>query len=73
MPLLASIYVAYATAAREPEHEQLASFVENLTLHLPLAFVLAFMVYVLVTLAGMLLSRLRGSSFAATEQLCRRC
>jgi hypothetical protein len=70
--LLAGIHAAYATAVREWEHQQVAAFIEDLTLHLPLALVLTLIVYGLVTLVGLFLSRLEGSSFAATAQLCGR-
>jgi hypothetical protein len=69
MPLLAGVYEAYAVASPDLEHQQviawLATFVNKLALRLPLALILAIVVYGLVNVVGAVLLRLRRVSVAA--------
>jgi hypothetical protein len=68
MPLLAGLYEAYA-ASPALEHQQaiawLPTFVSQLALRLPLALILALVVYGLVTVVGAVLLRLHDVSIAA--------
>ena len=70
MPLLAGMYEAYAAASSGSSKHQhlitwLTNFVTELATRLPLTLILAFIVYVLVTLLGAIFLRLNGVSVAA--------
>jgi hypothetical protein len=62
MPLLAGVYEAYAVASPDLE---LTTFFSNLALRLPLALILAIVVYGLVSVVGAVLLRLHRVSVAA--------
>ena len=62
MPLLAGVYEAYAAASPEL---RLTTFFSNLALRLPLALILAIVVYGLVSVVGAVLLRLDRVSVAA--------
>jgi len=68
MPLLAWVYEAYAVASPDLEHQQiiawLTTFVNKLALRLPLALILAIVVYSVVSVLGAVL-------FAATSRVRR--
>ena len=68
MPLLAGIYDAY-TASGGLDHDQslgwVTAFFSELALRIPLALILAFVVYGFVSLVGAVLLRLHRASVAA--------
>ena len=68
MPLLAGVYDAYAASRDNVQHHELgwvSAFFAELATRLPLALLLAFIVYGFTSLVGAFLFRLHGASVAA--------